>query len=482
MTQEQEKKFKYWQWRTIIGTMVGYIFFYLVRKNFSFAMPGLTAEYGITKTQLGAILTIAGLIYGVSKFVNGMLADHKDGRWHMVTGLTVCTITSFILGMSANIAEWITGANYGASFVNVLVIIISILWIINNMFQGCGFPPCNRLITHWVPSTELATKMSIWNTSHSIGAGIAGILCGILIMGGMGIDMTGNPETVAHIAENIGQGTADSAVLESAKHVGAWKWAFLIPAFIGAFGVVFLIWTLRDTPKSVGLPELDKESAKSIGKKEDSAELNAYIKEHVFKNPIIWMLAIADFFVYVIRFAVLDWGPTFLREARGLSAAEAGWTVVIFEIFGVIGMLGAGWITDKVFGSRGTRTCVLCMLGAIASIIIFCLLPATTSPMILLFVLAFAGMFIYGPQALIGVIASNHATRKAASSANGVIGMVSYISVAISGVGFGFISDHFGWEWVFAAMVLMAVIGLAIFLPMWNMKKDAYGDEETVAE
>ena len=211
-------------------------------------------------------------------------------------------------------------------------------------------------------------------------------------------------------------------------------------------------------------------------------ELKAYIRKHVFLNPVIWMLAIADFFVYVIRFAVLDWGPTFLREARGLSAAEAGWTVVIFEVFGVIGMLGAGWITDKVFGSRGTRTCLFCMLGAIISIVTFCLLPETTSPLLLLFVLAFAGMFIYGPQALIGVIASNHATRKAASSANGVIGMVSYVSVAISGVGFGFISDHFGWEMVFVTMVVMAVIGLLIFLPMWNMKRDSYGEDEAAVE
>ena len=49
MTAEQTKRFKYWQWRTIIGTMIGYAIFYFVRKNFSFAIPGLTAEYGISK-------------------------------------------------------------------------------------------------------------------------------------------------------------------------------------------------------------------------------------------------------------------------------------------------------------------------------------------------------------------------------------------------------------------------------------------------
>lgn len=43
MTSEQTKRFKYWQMRTIIATMVGYALFYFVRKNFSLAMPGLEA-------------------------------------------------------------------------------------------------------------------------------------------------------------------------------------------------------------------------------------------------------------------------------------------------------------------------------------------------------------------------------------------------------------------------------------------------------
>ena len=98
MTAEQQKKFKYWQWRTIIGTMVGYIFFYLIRKNFSFAMPGLTAEYGISKAALGGILSAAGFLYGLSKLFNGMLADRINGRWHMVTGLAVSTLSALIIG------------------------------------------------------------------------------------------------------------------------------------------------------------------------------------------------------------------------------------------------------------------------------------------------------------------------------------------------------------------------------------------------
>lgn len=71
------------------------------------------------------------------------------------------------------------------------------------------------------------------------------------------------------------------------------------------------------------------------------------------------------------------------------------------------------------------------MVGALLAILGFISLQtAGASPVVLLFVLALAGMFIYGPQALIGVIASNHATRKASATANGLVGFVSYISLS----------------------------------------------------
>ena len=86
MTPEQTKRFKYWQTRTIIATMVGYALFYFVRKNFSLAMPGLEADLGISKTSLGIFLTLNGVVYGLSRFVNGILADRMNARWYMAIG------------------------------------------------------------------------------------------------------------------------------------------------------------------------------------------------------------------------------------------------------------------------------------------------------------------------------------------------------------------------------------------------------------
>ena len=486
MTPEQQKKFQYWQWRTIIGTMIGYSIFYLVRKNFSFAIPGLTAEYGITKATFGAILAIASFIYGVSKLINGFLADRLNGRWHLVTGLSVSAFVNILFGAGAMICAYFTGATSGPKFVHWLVILFAVLYVINNMFQGCGFPPCNRLITHWVPPHELATKMSIWNTSHSVGAFLAAVLCGY-IMGHTGTDMSADPamrETVMANTANITSSmdpAAAQAYVDSALHnIGAWQWAFWIPAAIAVLGVIFIIVTLRDTPKSVGLPELEGTKVAKTNDEDERKDFRQFIIKKVILNPIVWILSLSVFFVYIVRLAVLDWGPSFLQESRGLSPALSAWTVAIFEAFGVVGMIVAGVVSDKVFKGRAQRTCALCMVGVIVFLTIFCLLPASTNPVILMLVLACIGFFLYGPQALIGVVASNQVTRRGASSANGIIGFVAYLSPIISGLVFGHIADNpkFGWEGVFKIMILVAVLGLITMLTLWNKKTDGYNNSE----
>ena len=433
------RSFGYWQWRVIICSMIGYSMFYFVRKNFSFAMPVLSREYGITNTDFGIILTLVGIIYGVSKFLNGFIADRFNARWHLVIGLSACVALNFLFGWSDRISTMISGQAGGPDFVGTMVLVMGILLVLNNVFQGCGFPPCNRLINHWVPPKELATKTAIWNTSHSIGAGILAVLCGYIV-----------------------------------SSTGDWRLCFRIPGAIAAAGILFVIITLRDTPKSVGLPELADTRTELDGNDTPEA-YRAFVRKKVFLNPIIWALAVTDLFVYVVRFAVLDWGPTFLgKMAVQLSPQLAGWTIGIFEVAGCAGMLCAGWISDRFFGGKAHRVCAVEMGLVALCLVVLYLLPSTASPVLVLCILALAGFFLYGPQALLGVTASKHATKKAASSAVGLIGLMSYVSVLITGAGLGWFSDRFGWDHLFILMAGFAVVGGIIVAVLWNIKDDGY--------
>ncbi|MDP4226373.1 MAG: MFS transporter [Bacteroidota bacterium] len=422
MTPEVAKKFKYWQTRTIIFSMMGYAMFYFVRKNLSVAMPAMEADLGITKAELGLFLTLHGLIYGVSKFLNGFLGDRLNARYFMITGLILSSACNIIFGFSS------------------AVVVFGIVWMFNGWFQGMGFPPCVRLLTHWIHPKELATKMSVWNTSHSIGAGLVVIICGYVVSLG-------------------------------------WRWCFFFPSIIALAGAVALWFGLRDVPSSVGLPEINVKGTEeeAVEHKETSREFKEFVRKKVFMNPYMWVIAIANFFVYVIRYAVLDWGPTMLSEWKHISISNAGWMVAAFEVSGILGMLVAGRVTDKYFGGRGPRVCVFCMILASVFVALLWLLPSPPIWMATMILMA-AGFSIYGPQALVGIAAANLATKRAASSAAGFTGLFGYASTLVSGWGLGLLVDKCGWDYALAALIGAGLIGTVVFLMAWKAKANGYED------
>ena len=114
-----DSQYEYWRWRILFGTMIGYIFFYFVRKSITMAMPGLE-EVGVTKTTLGLFLTIHGVLYGVSRFVNGIWSDRVNPRYFMSIGLFLAASTNVFCGVAPE--------SIGAT---KLAWVIGTFWIIN---------------------------------------------------------------------------------------------------------------------------------------------------------------------------------------------------------------------------------------------------------------------------------------------------------------------------------------------------------------
>ena len=160
-----------------------------------------------------------------------------------------------------------------------------------------------------------------------------------------------------------------------------------------------------------------------------------------------------------------------------MDISHAGWTVAAFEIAGIAGMLAAGWATDRFFGGRAPRTCVICMLMTALCLVGLYTLNEHTPLAVAIAILMSAGFFIYGPQALIGIAAANQATKKAAATANGLTGLFGYASTVVSGVGLGFVAQHYGWNWAYVGIIGVAVVGMLVFLMMWGARADGYDAE-----
>ena len=204
----------------------------------------------------------------------------------------------------------------------------------------------------------------------------------------------------------------------------------------------------------------------------DGAKYKKIINRMVFGNPYIWIIGISNFCIYVIRLTILDWGASFLTETKGMDIAQAGGLLATTEIVGgTLGMLLAGWLSDKLFKSKAHRTCFFCIVFATLTFFLFWKCESVTLSFVCLVLSAF---FIYGPQALYGVCASQQATKYAAGTGNGIIGIFGYASSVVSGVIFGSLAETGGWDSVFPVAIAFGVAGAIAIGLMWKAPADGY--------
>ena len=140
------------------GIFIGYAGYYLVRKNFSIAMPALESM-GYDKADLGWALSAVSIAYGISKFVMGTVSDRSNARVFIPLGLIASALIMIFMG----VLPW------GSISIPVAIMAMFCLLFVNGWMQGMGWPPCGRVMTHWFCTKERGVKMSVWNVAHNIG-------------------------------------------------------------------------------------------------------------------------------------------------------------------------------------------------------------------------------------------------------------------------------------------------------------------------
>lgn len=418
--EEIKERYKYWRMRIFYGMYIGYIFYYFTRKSLTFAMPVLMQDLGMQISDLGILSSVLSITYGLSKFLSGMLADRSNPRFFMAMGLILTGLANILFGLSSS------------------VLLFAVFWGMNGWFQGWGWPPCARLLTHWYSQKERGTWWGVWNTSHSVGGAVIPLIAG-----------------------------------GCAQYFG-WRYAMYIPGFLCIGIGLFLINRLRDTPQSLGLPPIEKfkqeEGDGESLQQEEELSVKEILFKHVLNNPYIWVLAVSYFFVYLIRQAVNDFSALFLMNVKGYSILKASGSVFWFEAGGICGSLAAGWSSDKIFGGRRGPISVLFSLGVVFAVMALYFSPP--GQFILDYVLMFViGVLIFGPQMLIGMAAAELSHKKAAGTATGFTGWIAYLGAATAGYPISKVIEIWGWYGFFSTLAVCGLIAVALLLPLWGVTK-----------
>ncbi|NKD77705.1 MFS transporter [Haematospirillum sp. H1815] len=418
------------RWQIFSGIFIGYAGYYLVRKNFCLAMPYLIEE-GYSHGELGIAASGLSVAYGLSKFLMGAVSDHSNPRLFMPLGLFLSATIVFILGY----VSWATSS----------IATMCILLFANGWAQGMGWAPCGRTIVQWWPQSERGLIVSVWNAAHNIGGG----LLGLLFLTGMG-------------------------------WFNDWHAGFYVPAGFAFVIAVFTALTLRDTPQSCGLPSVEDYSngRQTPHRPEQKISFRMVIGQHVIPNTMLWWLAGASVFVHLIRFGVLDWAPTYLKETRDFDVEVSSWVYFLYEWAGIPGTLLCGWISDRLFSARRAPAGILFMVLILCALLVQWL-GAAQNPYIEMTAFLAIGFLIYGPVMLIGLHAMELVPKNAVGAAAGFTGLFGYLcgSVAANAM-MGYTIDIFGWNGGFALLTGACVMA-TICLLRTQMPHRSYANTPT---
>ena len=173
----------------------------------------------------------------------------------------------------------------------------------------------------------------------------------------------------------------------------------------------------------------------------------------MLNNKYLWAIAVANAFVYFVRYGVVNWIPTYLQTAKGFSFQQSslGWS--LYEYAAIPGTIACGWVSDRVFRGRRAPATILFMALTLAAVTVHWL--NIEGPLWIDYAALVAiGFLIYGPIMIIGLHALDLVPKKAAGTAAGFTGLFGYVfGSAVAGTGIGWIADHWGWNGVFVAMV-----------------------------
>ena len=405
------------RWQILESTFIGYATFYLVRNN----LPVVSMEIGqalhYSKGQIGDMLALTAISYGIGKFVMGAWSDQSNPRYFMPLGLLLTALCNFAFGAVSSYPMHLA------------------LWTLNGLVQGMGWAPCGRSLGHWYSIRERGTIFAFWNIAHNVGGGLTGLI-------------------VAYSTVWLG-----------------WRSAFYVPGILAILCAIYLLLRLRDTPQSVGLPPIEvyrnDYPAASVADSEEELGTRALLVDYILLNRYLWLFAAANFFVYIARYAMLDWGPTYLKEVRHASLGEGGISTAMLEFSGIFSTILMGWLSDKVGGRRGMVS-LLCMIPVFLS---FIGIIYTPDHMLWLDMVLFGviGFFIYPPVMLLGVTALDFSSKKAVGTAAGFVGLFGYLGRTIEGKGIGTLAERYGWNTALSAIVISTFLGIVLLSLTWKL-------------
>jgi ACS family glucarate transporter-like MFS transporter len=395
---------------------------YVLRTNMSVAGENMMAELGLSKIQLGMILSAFAWGYAVFQFPGGIFGDKIGSR----RALTIIAVLWGILTLA-------TGLVPGTKLASTTAILITLIGMrfLMGVVQAPLFPvTCGRTIGLWFPVSGWAFPNGLTSTGLTLGAAATGPL-------------------IAWLMEALG-----------------WRESFLLTAPF-AFLIAGVWWRyVRDNPADhprVGKRELELINAGRPSPEQAVEDKSAW--KRVLKNRDILLLAASYFCMNYVFYIFFNWFFIYLVDVRKFEILKGGYFAAAPWMAGAVAASVGGFWCDRlckrIGPCWGCRIPGMVGLSLVAGLLF---LGATVkNPYLAVVFLALSfgcTQLTEGPFWAAAIFVSG----KHASAATGVMNTGGNVVGGIGALLVPVTAKVFGWVPALATGSVFALIGVGLWL------------------
>jgi len=415
MTQTLNRTMKVWRVRVLGTTWLSYAGYYFCRKNYAIAKSSILDALRISNSQLAHIFTAYLVAYMLGQFLTSFLGRRTAARVLLLTGMAITLVCNVLFGFTLLLGP----AGYWP---------LLLFMVINGFAQATGWPGNVGVLCNWLKRRERGRTMAVWATSYQLGSILAKSFAAFML------------------------GT-----------LGA-TWSFW-----GAAVIMLGVWVLfllfeRDRPEEAGLPPLVEEVEVEVPADKDESGAGdpgrpglGWSRQTV---TTVVMMGTTYFVFKFLRYALDSWSPLAIEELFGLPAERAGYVSTLFDWVGFLGVLVAGWASDRFFGGRRYQMVLVMTVGMVFA---FAFLAMVGMHSVWLFAagLALCGFMLMGPDSLLsGAGAIDVGGRAGAIVAAGIINGLGSIGPIFQEEVIGWLLDHHALDKVFTMLIGVSALGI----------------------
>lgn len=409
---EEKKPYLNWQIKIFIATWLAYAGYYFCRKAFYVVKSPLSTDLNLNTIDLAHLGTAYLIAYMIGQFSSAYFGKKLGPKLLLLVGMGISITCNFSFGISN-------------SFWTIMLFLF-----LNGIAQGTGWPGCIGSLAFWFKRKQRGTILGVWATCYQIGSVIA----------------------TSFAAFMLGK--------------AGWQWSFF-----GASMVLLIIWAIvlifhPNTPEDVNLPTLEDEEENNKESKESKDKGLGWNREVIIT---IIMMGLIYFCIKFLRYALWSWTPFFFNKNFGMAGDQSGYLSTVFDMCGFIGVLFAGYTSDKVFkGKRAFLTFLMLFIMTLSFIMMYVL--GSKSLLFFTISMGISGFMLYGPDSLLsGVGAIDVGSKKGALTAAGIINGMGSIGPIFQEELIGWMYKTYNQELlpILIMFIIISLIGTVIIFSLW---------------